>query len=65
MSVNHLIRSALQNPWSSTYAKLMAIALVYGATVHISNILGLTGTPWQSTPLLWQAMDVMMVIDDD
>ena len=32
--------------------------MLYGATVHISNIAGLTGIPWLSTPLLWQGMDV-------
>lgn len=56
------IESALQQPWTSRYAKLMAIALLYGATVHIGNLLGLTGTPWLSTPLLWRTMDVLLLL---
>ncbi|MEM1243161.1 MAG: hypothetical protein AAGI45_25295, partial [Cyanobacteria bacterium P01_H01_bin.26] len=34
----------------------------YGATVHIGNMAGLTGTSWFSTPLLWQGMDVALLI---
>ncbi|MEO0824229.1 MAG: hypothetical protein AAFY67_01025 [Cyanobacteria bacterium J06642_9] len=62
--MNNLIGSALQQPWTGIYAKLMAVVLLYGATVHIGNIAGLTGTPWLSTPLLWQAMDVLLLIFD-
>ena len=32
---------------------MKAIALLYGASVHIGNIFGLTGTAWLSTPVLW------------
>lgn len=56
--------SALQQPWTSVYAKVMALVLLYGATVHIGNMAGLTGTPWMSTPLLWQGMDVTLLIFD-
>lgn len=51
-------------PWTARYAKLVAIALLYGATVHIGNIAGLTGTPWLSTPLLWRCMDIALLIFD-
>lgn len=64
MSLNNPIESALEQPWTSTYAKVIAIALLYGATVHISNILGLTGTPWLSTPLLWRIMDGGLLVFD-
>ena len=40
----------------------MAIALLYGAVVHIGNMLGLTGTPWLSTPLLWRIMDGVLLV---
>ncbi|NES80969.1 MAG: hypothetical protein F6K10_05940 [Moorea sp. SIO2B7] len=56
-----MIRVALQQPWTSIYAKLLAIVLLYGATVHIGNMAGLTGTPWLSTPLLWRGMDVTLL----
>ncbi|WP_299488314.1 hypothetical protein [Acaryochloris sp. IP29b_bin.137] len=54
----------LQAPWTAIYAKVMAGVLLYGATVHIGNIAGLTGTPWLSTPLLWRLMDVMLLVFD-
>ena len=51
-------------PWTARYAKLVAVVLAYGATVHIGNMLGLTGTPWLATPLLWRAMDMALLIFD-
>jgi hypothetical protein len=48
----------LQQPWSARYAKGLALVLVYGATVHLGNMAGLSGTPWLGTPLLWRTMDV-------
>ncbi|MEO0373791.1 MAG: hypothetical protein AAF329_04020 [Cyanobacteria bacterium P01_A01_bin.17] len=59
---NAVLASALQHPWTAIYTKLMAVVLLYGATVHLGNMAGLTGTPWLSTPLLWQSMDVMLLI---
>lgn len=58
------LSSALQQPWTSGYAKLVAVVLLYGATVHIGNMASLTGTPWLSTPLLWRGMDVALLIFD-
>ncbi|MGF1480408.1 MAG: hypothetical protein ACFB4I_13105 [Cyanophyceae cyanobacterium] len=57
-------RDALQHPWTAAYAKLLAIVLFYGATVHIGNMAGLTGTPWLSTPLLWRGMDIALLCFD-
>ena len=57
-------RSALQQPWTSVYARVMALGLLYGATVHIGNMAGVTGTSWLSTPLLWQGTDVALLIFD-
>lgn len=53
-STHNFLVSALQQPWTAVYTKVIAIALLYGATVHVGNILGLTGTPWLATPLLWR-----------
>ena len=61
MSLNNTIESALSQPWTSTYAKVMALVLLYGATVHIGNILSLTGTPWLETPLLWRSLDILLL----
>ena len=61
MSLNNTIESALSQPWTSIYAKVMALVLLYGATVHIGNILGLTGTPWLETPMLWRSLDILLL----
>ena len=62
--LNYFLDSFLDKPWTAVYAKLVAVILLYGATVHIGNILGLTGTAWLSTPLLWRVMDVCLLIFD-
>ncbi|MDJ0707266.1 MAG: hypothetical protein QNJ46_28665 [Leptolyngbyaceae cyanobacterium MO_188.B28] len=62
MSANDIVPSVLLPPWTSIYAKLLALVLLYGAVVHIGNIAGLTGTPWLSTPLLWRGMDIALLI---
>ncbi|EDX83608.1 hypothetical protein S7335_788 [Synechococcus sp. PCC 7335] len=54
--------TVFMHPWTARYAKLVAITLLYGATVHLGNIAGLTGTPWLSTPLLWRWMDIALLI---
>ncbi len=54
--------TALQQPWTAIYAKFIAIILVYGATVHVGNILGWSGVLWSETPLLWRVMDVLLLI---
>ncbi|MGD1942746.1 MAG: hypothetical protein ACFB0G_15670 [Leptolyngbyaceae cyanobacterium] len=64
MLINENVNSALQQPWTSIYAKFLALVLLYGATVHIGNIAGLTGTPWLSTPLLWRGLDITLLIFD-
>ena len=63
-STHKFLVSALQQPWTAIYTKIIAIALLYGATVHVGNILGLTGTPWLTTPLLWRSLDIILLIFD-
>ena len=64
-SIAHLplqyFAEALQRTWTGYYAKFLALILLYGATVHIGNMLGLTGTPWLETPLLWRVMDLVLL----
>ena len=62
--IDKYLRLTLQQPWTAIYTKIIAIALLYGATVHISNILGLTETPWLATPLLWRSLDITLLIFD-
>ena len=64
ISINKFLNSALQQPWTTIYTKVIAIALIYGATVHIGNLVGLTGTSWLSTPRLWRLMDILLLIFD-
>ncbi len=63
-SAHKFLLSALQQPWTAIYKKIIAIALLYGATVHVGNILGLTGTPWLNTPFLWRSLDIILLIFD-
>jgi len=63
-STHKFLVSALQQPWTAIYTKVIAIALLYGATVHVGNILGLTGTPWTDTLLLWRTLDIILLIFD-
>jgi hypothetical protein len=58
------INRSLTFPWTARYAKFLALVLLYGASVHIGNIAGWTGTPWLSTPLLWRSMDIALLIFD-
>lgn len=63
-STHKYLLSALQQPWTAIYTKVIAIALLYGATVHFGNIFGLTETPWLATPLLWRSLDIILLIFD-
>lgn len=62
-STHKYLLSALQQPWTAIYTKVIAIALLYGATVHVGNILGLTGTSWLATPLLWRSLIILLIFD--
>ena len=63
-STHEFLLSSLQQPWTAIYTKVIAIALLYGATVHVGNVFGLTGTPWLDTPLLWGSFDIILLIFD-
>lgn len=52
----------LTYPVSIIYGRLVALILLYGATVHISNIFGISGQPWNQTPLLWRSLDIILLI---
>ena len=64
ISTHKFLLSALRQPWTAIYTKIIALALLYGATVHVSNIFGLTGTSWLDTPLLWRSLDIILLIFD-
>ena len=38
---------------------MIALFYVYGALVHMMNILGLTGFQWSKAPLKWQLLDIV------
>lgn len=43
---------------------IIAIFYLYGAAVHVFNILGLSGFDWRGAPLKWQVLDVVYLIID-
>ena len=56
------LAEALAQPWTGIYVRVVACVLVYGALMHVSNMLGLSGTPWQEQPALWRVMDVVLLV---
>ena len=56
------LADAVAQRWTGIYLRLLAGILVYGASVHIWNILGLTGAAWGDTPNHWRVMDVVLLI---
>ena len=56
-----MLKNVFDYPWTRLYAKFFAIVLLYGATVHLGNIAGLTGESWLSTPWLWRVMDICLL----
>lgn len=42
----------------------VAAFYAYGATVHILNMLSLTGFDWNDAPLKWQVLDVAYLVLD-
>ena len=43
---------------------IVALFYLYGAVVHILNMLSLTGFDWANAPFKWQALDVIYLILD-
>ena len=56
-----ILRNATQAKWTGVYLRILACILFYGATIHVSNMLGLSGRPWLETPLLWRTLDVVLL----
>lgn len=51
-------RAALSILW------IVAAFYLYGALVHVLNILGLSGFDWRAAPLKWQILDISYLILD-
>ena len=58
------IAEALAQPLMGIYVRVLAVVLLYGAAMHVGNMLGLSGTPWSQTPRLFRAMDVVLLVFD-
>ena len=56
------LSEAVSGKWTGIYLRVIACVLLYGASVHVFNILGLSGRRWASTPGLWRAMDVVLLL---
>ncbi|NEP16351.1 MAG: hypothetical protein F6J97_05525 [Leptolyngbya sp. SIO4C1] len=56
------LTNAVAQPWTGLYLRFLAVVLAYGAAMHVGNILGWSGKPWLTTPLLWRVMDVVLLL---
>lgn len=56
------VRDALRRKWTGLMVRALAVALVYGALVHLGNIAGLSGRPWAENPLSWRVLDVTLLV---
>ena len=43
---------------------IIALFYLYGAAVHVFNILGLSGFDWRAAPLKWQLLDIVYLVID-
>ncbi len=43
---------------------IIALFYLYGAAVHMFNILGLSGFDWRAAPLKWQVLDIAYLVID-
>ena len=43
---------------------LLALAYLYGSSVHVANMMGLTGFTWSEAPFKWQSLDVAYLVLD-
>lgn len=43
---------------------IVALFYLYGAAVHVFNILGLSGFDWKAAPLKWQVLDIVYLVID-
>lgn len=43
---------------------IIALFYLYGAAVHVFNILGLSGFDWRTAPLKWQVLDIVYLAID-
>ena len=49
---------------ASIIVGVVALFYAYGATIHVLNMLSLTGFDWATLPLKWQVLDVVYLILD-
>ena len=54
---------SLYDPWPLRIF-LWVIAAIYamGATVHVKNMLGLSGQPWMEMPVSWRVFDIVFLV---
>ena len=57
-----MLDHALQSTVTVVLIRCIALVLAFGATVHIANIFGFGERPWSDMPLLWRAMDVVLLL---
>ncbi|MDJ0589060.1 MAG: hypothetical protein QNJ72_03565 [Pleurocapsa sp. MO_226.B13] len=55
------LQDLVHQKWLGIYLRFLALVLLFGAIVHVSNIAGLSGVSWQQTPMLWRVMDLLLL----
>ena len=61
-SLNELIQVALSKWTTSVASWAIAFLMANGALVHVFNILGKGKGPWAEFPMLWRAMDLVLLV---
>ncbi len=62
MSVIHWVRDGIAQRRVAIFLKVIAVIMLVAGLSHLASILSLTGTPWGSRPLRFQAFDVMLLL---
>ena len=44
--------------------RIVAVFYIYGAAVHVANILGFSGYDWATAPAKWQLLDIVYLMLD-
>lgn len=62
MDIIGRLRDATSLRWTGIYLRILAGVLVYGALVHVGNMVGFGGEPWSEMPIHFRVMDLLLLI---
>ena len=58
------LKQIAEYSWMGIYLRILALAIAYGALVHLTNILGFGEMPWSEMPITWRVGDVVYGLVD-